>query len=118
MKPKTYLEFEKMVRHFELSPVCKVVEDDGTEILIADGFVEPRGEVFKTHFSEEYPEGLYQTLWGIYRGKFDVAAWVQFDHDHEPNWTEAARQEGRVNAALNAARIWIRTNKETGRYAA
>lgn len=115
---KRYIQFERMVRYYGLKPITKVLEPDGTEILIADGFIEPKGAVWKDRFSKQYPVGLYQTMWAIYRGSFDVASWVEFTHDHDSQWTPAMRQEGRVNAALEAARKWHALSKVTGRYAA
>ena len=118
MIPKTHVQFERMVRHYGLKPIVKVVEDDGTEIMIADGFVPPQGDLWKDHFSEEFPAGLYQTMWCVCRGGLDVGRPLMFDALHDLHLTESMRLEGRVDAALKDARIWIDADRKTGRYAA
>lgn len=107
--PRTPDQFERFVQKFKLRPVGKWPAPGGQEIMIADGFVSTLDPLFDDFFRNRYPNGLYQTAWGLYRpgGGFVLGSWCEFDRFHDWSWPDADRESGRVNAALEAAMAFV-----------
>lgn len=109
--PTDHLAFERMIQHFGLRPVKKLVTNHG-DILIAEGgpYLMP----------DKNPDGsnryAYQAAYCVTRGVNDLARWLEFDINHDFNLTEEGRREARINAAVSDAMGFIEANVKAGRY--
>lgn len=73
--------------------------------------------------TNDCPMGYYQTVFAVggkaSKGKIDIAQWLEFDafHDMKAGWSMKEKRLARHRATLAAAREYVDTNLEIGRYA-
>lgn len=99
-------KIERICRDAGMKPV-KRDNIAGAEVFIADGFSLPPHQAYRRFGigPEQFPQGMYATLWWVSRqeDKLDVGSAVFFELFHDPQYTGADKQRGRINAALKDA---------------
>lgn len=75
----------------------------GFSIFISDG-----GPYHDRRLINEYPNGWYESSWFFGKGDSVMGGQVvTFDFLHDINMSNESRKQGRINAALHAAHVFI-----------
>lgn len=112
-------KIERICRSAGMKPVERS-NIDGAEVFVADGFSLPPHPYYRRFGigPEQFPRGMYTTLWWISRGedKLDTGQPLFFDVFHDLSYPKESKQQMRINAAKQAAKEFLDQRKRATRH--